>query len=48
MLLAFIAGTLSGAIGYLIMGFASLIVPIVAVTVVSLAVRRTARAGAHG
>lgn len=45
MLAAFIAGTLSGAIGYVAAGFLSLIVPIVAVSLVSVVVRhQTARA----
>jgi uncharacterized membrane protein YoaK (UPF0700 family) len=39
MLVAFIAGTLSGAIGYVAFGFLSLIVPIVAVGLVSIGVR---------
>lgn len=42
MLAAFIAGTLSGAIGYLTAGFLSLIVPIVAVSLVSFVVRHQA------
>lgn len=45
MLLAFIAGTLSGAVGYVTVGFLSLIVPILAVSLVSVVVRhQTARA----
>jgi uncharacterized membrane protein YoaK (UPF0700 family) len=39
MLLAFIAGTILGAVGYVTMGFYSLIVPIVTVTALALRIR---------
>jgi uncharacterized membrane protein YoaK (UPF0700 family) len=44
MLAAFIAGALSGAIGYVFAGFLSLIVPIVAVSLTAVLMRRRAEA----
>jgi uncharacterized membrane protein YoaK (UPF0700 family) len=44
MLAAFIAGALSGAIGYVFVGFLSLIVPIVAVSPTAVPMRRRAEA----
>ena len=44
MLVAFIVGTLSGAIGYVTVGFLSLLVPIVAVSLAAILVHRTAHA----